>query len=93
MKLAFEKTDRGFTIKAYWGDCADAEVEITRDGNTFKKFTYPSYKIFNLEAHFGDIVDGFLSSDELSGFRVAGSAGLGGVVMPQTQAPDGKEKP
>jgi hypothetical protein len=85
-KLAFEVEDRGFTIKAFWGS-PDARIEITRQGKLYKKFSYPAYKIFNLAAHFSDIVDSELRGDD-EGYKIAGSTGLGGVIMPKRKEAD-----
>ena len=82
-KVAYEQTDstNRFKIIAYWADETNARIELYRDGNLYKEFYYPAYKIFNLSAHFEDIVSGELNNDD-SGYRVAGSTGLGGCVMP-----------
>lgn len=82
-KLAFTRNEdyKGFNIKAYWGDESDARIEIIKDNKIYKEFTYPSYKIFNLQAHFEDIVDGELQNSDV-GYKIAGSDGLGGGVMP-----------
>ena len=81
MKLAFEKEYKGFKIRAFWGDGRDARIEITRNGKEYKTFYYPGYKIFNLAAHFDEIVESELRGDD-NGYRVAGSTGCGGVIMP-----------
>jgi len=81
-KLAFEKEYMMFKIKAFWGDEADARIEITKNGKEYRNFYYPAYKIFNLAAHFEDIVEGELKSSDV-GYRIAGSDGLGGGVMPK----------
>ena len=83
-KLMFEriKNYKGFNIKAYVGDEPNARIEIYKNGNLYKEFNYPGYKIYNLQAHFTDIVNGELeNSDE--GYKIAGSTGLGGVIMPE----------
>lgn len=81
-KLAFKTEYKGFVAEAYWGAGPDARVVVTRDGKPFKEFKYPAYKIFNIQAHWIDIVEGELeNSDE--GYRLAGSNLLGGGVMPQ----------
>ena len=81
-KLAFEEKYLNFKVKAFWGDEPDARIEITKDGKKYRTFLYPAYKIFNIAAHFEDIVKGELkNSDE--GYRMAGSIGLGGVIMPE----------
>lgn len=82
-ELAFNITERGYRIRAYWGEASDAKVTIHKGDELFKEFEYPAYKIFNLAAHFSDIVDGIIADDVNSGFAVAGSTGLGGCVMPQ----------
>ena len=83
-KQAFKVEYKGFTAEAFWGDDADARVVVTRDGQPFKEFTYPAYKIFNIAAHWQDIVEGELKdSDE--GYRIAGSDLLGGCVMPKAK--------
>ena len=55
--LAYEITDRGFTVRTYYTDGPDAHVEITRDGRPFKTFDYPSYRIWNIAAHFAGMID------------------------------------
>lgn len=77
-KLAFEKEDRGFRIRAWYQDDSDTLVEIEQDGKLLRKFTFPGYKIWNLAAHFSDIVDGELNEHNVSGYRIAASDGLGG---------------
>lgn len=83
MKVAFDITERGYRIVALWGESSDAKVTIHKGDELFKEFEYPAYKIFNLAAHFSDIVDGIIADDVNNGFAVAGSTGLGGCVMPQ----------
>jgi len=65
--LAFERTEpyRGFTVKAFWGDEPDARVEVFKDGVPYKTFTYPAYRVFNIQAHFTDMVENDL--DGMSG--------------------------
>jgi hypothetical protein len=50
--------DRGFTVKASYllKPEGEALVEIFKDGNPYKRFLYPAYKVFNIAAHFPDIV-------------------------------------
>ena len=79
-KLVFDKKDRGFRIRAWYQDeKQDALVQIDKDGKLRRKFKFPAYKIFNLAAHFSDIVDGELQKN-ISGYQVAASDGLGGSV-------------
>ncbi len=80
-KLAFTReTDyRGFNIKAFWGDGGNARIEIIKDGKVYREFLFPAYKIYNLQAHFEDIVDGELQNSD-AGYRIAASTGLEGLV-------------
>ena len=83
--------DRGFNVRAWYlkdskklKTNGDALVEIRYDNKLIREFLYPAYKIYNIAAHFGDIVDGELSkSNKERGYIVAGSTGLGGCVMPE----------
>lgn len=72
--LVFDLTDRGFNVKAWYlnDDSGDAFVKITKNGKLHRTFKWPAYKIFNISAHFGDIVDGELKGN-LSGYNIAGS--------------------
>ena len=63
MKKAFDILDRGYRIRAYWGKSSDAKITIHKGKELYKKFEYPSYKIFNLAAHFADIVDGIVEEN------------------------------
>ena len=88
-KLAFEHWERGFTIKAWYlekPNKGDSQVEIFKDGKILREFLYPSYKIWNLSAHFSDIVDGELSNSTI-GYDIAGSDGLGGTTVPKPIKP------
>jgi len=79
-KPLFDIKDRGFNVKAWWGKpedkSGDALVEITKNGKLYREFKWPAYKIFNIAAHFSDIVDGELekTNDKLSGYKIAGSS-------------------
>lgn len=84
-KPDFDTEYKNFRVRA-WGDYdkknGDALIEIQKDGKVYREFIYPAYKIWNIVAHFTDIVDGELRNSD-DGYRVAGSTGLGGSVMPQ----------
>lgn len=57
-KLVFEIEDRGYTCKAYYlKDSGDALIEIFKDEKLLREFTFPAYKVYNISAHFNDIVD------------------------------------
>lgn len=76
-KPIFEIQNRGFRVRAWYleNDSGDALVEIRKKGRFYRKFKWPAYKIFNIAAHFEDIVDGELekTNDKLSGYKIAGS--------------------
>jgi hypothetical protein len=84
-KQAFEVEHKGFIAKGYWGEGEDGRVVVTRNGQPYKEFTYPAYKIFNIAAHWEDIVEGELQNSEI-GYQIAGSDLLGGCVMPKVQS-------
>lgn len=76
-KPIFNIKDRGFRVKAWYleDDSGDALVKITKDNKPYREFKWPAYKIFNIAAHFEDIVNGELgkTNDKLSGYKIAGS--------------------
>jgi hypothetical protein len=79
-KTAFEslEADRGFTCKASYlkpPNDGDALIEIFRDGVKVREFLFPAYKIWNIAAHFSDIVDGELENDG-RGYAAAASTGI-----------------
>ena len=78
-KIAFESKEpyKGFTIKATYlaKPKGDALIEIMRDGHLRREFLYPAYKIYNLAAHFEEIVDGELENHD-GGYRAASWDGI-----------------
>ena len=83
----FDIKDRGYNVKAWYlkdteNSKGDSLVEITKEGKIIKSFIYPSYKIYNIAAHFKDIIDSEIENNNI-GYQIAGSNGLGGCVMPQ----------
>lgn len=78
-KIAFEcGPDRGYTAKAYYlkePNNGDALIEIFKDGTLLRKFTFPAYKIWNIAAHFEDIVEGELR-DSAAGYEMAAWTGF-----------------
>lgn len=82
--VAFEgpKTpDRGYTIRASYlkePKKADALIEIMKDGATVREFLFPAYKIYNLQAHFSEIVDSEIEEND-NGYRQAAWSGIGPV--------------
>lgn len=77
--------DRGFVVKAFYleePNSGDALVEIYKEGQPYRRFLFPAYKIWNIAAHFTDIVDGEIEGN-LSGYDLAGWAGFD-VTYPKT---------
>ena len=96
-KVAFEnldKPDRGYAVRATYlkEPRGDALVEIFKDGDLLRKFLFPAYKVWNIAAHFRDIVDGELEKSG-HGYGMAAWTGIGPVpeVELEPQEPDGAE--
>lgn len=85
-KPEFDINDRDFNGKAWYlknteESKGDALIEIHYNKKLIRKFIYPAYKIWNIAAHFNDIVDGELSlSDKERGYKIASATGLEGLV-------------
>ena len=83
---AYSVSDRDFNVKAWYLEDTeelkgDALIEVRYKGDVIRKFIYPAYKIYNIAAHFSDIVDGELSKDDKErGYRIASSTGLEGLI-------------
>lgn len=83
-KLAFEQKDRNFKIKVWYleePNDGNALVQLFYGRKMIRKMLYPGYKIWNLSAHFSDIVDGELENSD-RGYQIAGATGFGGTIMP-----------
>lgn len=84
-RLAFEgpKTpNRGYTMRVSHlkpPDSLNALVEVFKNGQLVRRLLWPAYKIYNLQAHFDDIVDGELDGST-SGYKMAGWDGFGCVA-------------
>mgnify|MGYP001571599734 CR=1 FL=1 len=59
----FKVEHRGFTAEAHRVDGSHAHVTVRRDGQPFKEFDYPAYRIWNVAAHFHDMVDEILAPE------------------------------
>ena len=89
-KVAFDSSsqpDRGFSCKATYlkePDCGDALIEVFRDKKPLRAFLFPAYKIWNIAAHFQDIVDGELGNN-VRGYEMAAWNGISGAtfILPQ----------
>jgi hypothetical protein len=81
-KQAFRVEHKGFIADGFWGEGADGRVVVTKDGQKIFEFTYPAYKIFNIAAHWTDIIDGELAGTG-EGWLKAGWAGFDAFVLPK----------
>lgn len=62
-----EKPDRGYTVRAsYLKASTVAWVEIFKDGVEVRAYHYPAYKIWNVAAHFPELVDDMITLSEES---------------------------
>lgn len=94
-KPLFSIDDRNFNVKAWYlendeelGIKGDALIELRYNDELVRELIYSAYKIYNIAAHFSDIVDGELSQDNQErGYLIAGSDGLGGHVVPREIEP------
>ena len=80
----FSIDDRGFNVKAWYLENTeeskgDALIEVCYNGKIIKEFVFPAYKIYNIAAHFNDIVDGEINNND-RGYAIAASDGLGGFA-------------
>lgn len=77
--MAFEskQPDRGYTVKASYlkQPKGDALIEIFKDGDPLRAFLFPAYKVWNIAAHFSDIVDGEIAGDA-RGYEMAAWNGI-----------------
>lgn len=87
--VAFESKEpyREHTVKASYlkpPNNGDALIEIFKDGKPLRQFTFPAYKIWNIAAHFHDIVDGEIRNST-DGYEMAAWNGISGaaVIVPQ----------
>jgi hypothetical protein len=58
-KLAYEKEDRGYVVRAWYGASPGdpASIEIRKGDEVVREFQYAAYRIWNIAAHFDEIVD------------------------------------
>lgn len=84
-KLVFEREEdyKGFNVKAWYllaPNEGHALIEIYKGGVLHRHFLFPAYKVFNIAAHFTDIVDGELVNSD-SGYNEAALNGLEGLIV------------
>lgn len=80
-----DKPDRGYTVRASYlkqPNSGDALIEIFKDGERVRDFLFPAYKIWNIAAHFSDIVDGEIEKND-SGYRAAAWNGIEPIGDPE----------
>lgn len=85
-ETAFNIDDREFNVRAFYledieSSKGDALIEIRYQDNLIREFIFPAYKIWNIAAHFSDIVDGEIDNDD-RGYRLAASTGLEFLAEP-----------
>lgn len=96
--IAFEskRPDRGYTVRARYlkHPKGDALIEIFRDGNPLRAFLFPAYKVWNIAAHFTDIVDGEIENSP-RGYEMAAWDGISNAVfyMPERDAETDQARP
>lgn len=85
--FASKEPDRTFTVKAFYlkEPEGDALVEIYREGQPYRRFLFPAYKIWNIAAHFSDIVTGEIDGS-YPGYDMAGWDGF--EVVPIREVAD-----
>lgn len=57
---SLDKPYRGYSVRASYlkkPNESDALIEIFKDGAFSRSFKYPAYRIYNIAAHFTDMVD------------------------------------
>ena len=81
-KLAFIEKDRGYSVKAWYlkkPNNGDALIIVYKGRNKLREFLFPAYKIYNIAAHFSDIVNSEIEKN-IDGYAEAASTGFGGSV-------------
>lgn len=83
--LVFEskESDRGYTVRASYLKApheADVMIEIFKDDEPLRRFLFPAYKVWNIAAHFRDIVDGEIAGNA-SGYELAAWTGFPNALI------------
>jgi hypothetical protein len=74
-RIAFEgpKTpDRGYTCRVSYlkSPKGSALIEILKENKPIRSFLFPAYKIYNIQAHFSEIVDSEIENN-IDGYKAA----------------------
>lgn len=91
--LVFESPpDRGYVCRASYlkePNAGDALIEILKDGEPLRFFLFPAYKVWNIAAHFTDIVDGEIEQSS-RGYEMAAWDGISGAtfLVPNSEQPN-----
>lgn len=68
--VAYDTSDkpyRGYSVRASYLEAPndqDALIEVFKDGAVAKSFYYPAYRIYNIAAHFSELVDNEIEESE-----------------------------
>lgn len=82
-RLIYHIKERGYSVKAWYlkqPNNGDALVKIFKGKALLRDFLFPAYKIYNIAAHFSDIVQSEIDKN-IEGYKVAASTGFGGSVQ------------
>lgn len=81
---------RGFTCRAKDKDdgSGNAIVEVLFEKNVVRSFEWPTYKVWNILAHFNEIVDSEIAKNA-DGYRLAAWTGFPNVVIEPAPPADG----
>lgn len=66
---SLDKPYRGFAVRASYlkkPNDGDALIEIFRRGSVWRSYRYPAYRIYNIAAHFMEMVDATILREEES---------------------------
>lgn len=66
MKVAFKETYKNYSVTAYYlgENNPNAKIVVKKDNTLYKEFLYPAYRIYNIQAHFGDMVENTIKDEE-----------------------------
>lgn len=69
--VAYDTSDkpyRGYSVRASYlksPNEQDAWIEVSKDGAVVNSFYYPAYRIYNITAHFEEMVDNHIEDAEV----------------------------
>ena len=85
-KVAFDSSKqkyRGYWVRASYlikPHSGDSLIEIFKEDKMVRRFIFPAYKIYNIGAHFSDIVDSEIDKNT-NGYEMAAWDGLSGATV------------